>query len=149
MRKWSPPSKARPYLTEIYNAERAYNIPPNLLARLIYQESRFRDDIIHGDVTSAAGAVGIAQIVPRWHPNVNPRDPVASIWYAANYLRELYDQFRPRVSDDLTGWKLALAAYNWGPGNQNRDLVDDVIGNEWPQETRAYVREIAGDVFVV
>ena len=130
-------SKFAPYIAD---AEQRNGVPAGLLHRQMYQESRFRSDIIDGRTGSSAGAFGIAQIVPRWHPDVDPLDPIASIYYAAAYMKRLYDRFG--------SWSLALAAYNWGQGNQNRDLADGIIGNEWPDETRRYVAEITADVEV-
>lgn len=143
---WAPPVRARAYLPDIAAAERAHGLPRNLLARVLYQESRFRGDIIRGEVTSSAGAVGIAQIVPRWHPDVDPTDPQASIHYAANYLRKLHDQFRRRaVQLGRDPWAVALMAYNWGPGNVERWLERDGLVAV-PTETRDYVRQIMGDL---
>ncbi|HEX5129608.1 MAG TPA: lytic transglycosylase domain-containing protein, partial [Usitatibacter sp.] len=130
---WTPPDRAAPYLPAIAAAEAREGIPHNMLARLLYQESRYRDDIISGATASSAGALGIAQIVPRWHPGVDPLDPFASIDYAAKYLSSLYRQFG--------SWQLALAAYNWGPGNLSAKGFDAA-----PSETRAYVAEITGDI---
>lgn len=130
---WTPPDRAQPYLAAIYAAEDRHGMPRNLLARLIYQESRYREDIITGAVVSSAGAQGIAQIVPRWHPGARPLDPFHSIDYAANYLAQLKRQFG--------SWPLALAAYNWGPGN----LQANGIGAA-PRETRDYVAQISADV---
>lgn len=117
----------------IAGAESQNGIPAGVLHRLIYQESRFRSDIIDGRTVSSAGAIGIAQIVPKWHPGVNPRDPIQSIQYAARYLASQRDRFG--------NWRLALAAYNWGPGN----LAKDTSGLTWPKETRDYVAQIAND----
>lgn len=112
-------------------------LPAGLLEAVAYRESRFRADIIDGRTISSAGAVGIMQIVPRWHPTLGEsgaRDPVRAIPYAASYLRDLHRQFG--------AWDLALAAYNWGQGHLSNDLKDGIIGNSWPAETRAYVAEI-------
>lgn len=129
------------YAAEIAAAEARYGIPAGLLHRLIYQESRFRSDIISGEVVSSAGALGIAQIVPRWHPGVDPLDPIASIDYAASYLARLHERFGE--------WRQALAAYNWGQGNHAKyDLPDGIIGDDWPPETKRYVAEITADVEV-
>ena len=128
-------SKFAPYIAD---AEQRNGIPAGLLHRQLYQESRFRSDIIDGRTVSSAGALGIAQIVPRWHPGVDPLDPVAAIYYAASEMKKYYTRFG--------SWKLALAAYNWGQTAQARDLADGIIGNEWPEETRRYVAEIAADV---
>lgn len=132
---WAPPAAAAPYLGEIYKAEDANGIPRNLLARLIYQESRYRPDIITGATISSAGAQGIAQIVPRWHPDVNPLDPWASIEYAGRYLASLYRRYGD--------WSLALAAYNWGMGNLDRKGIEAA-----PLETRNYYSQILADVSV-
>lgn len=132
---WSPPAAAGPYLPTIYETEDREGIPHNLLARLIYQESRFRADIINGGPNSA-GAVGIAQIIPRWHPGVDARDPIASIKYAGHFLAQLRQQFG--------SWALALAAYNWGPGSLSKNGFAAA-----PLETRNYVAQITGAVPVV
>lgn len=122
------------FMSAFASARARYGLPARLLERVAYQESRFREDIISGQTVSSAGAVGLMQIVPKWHPDVNPRDPIASIDYAGRYLRQLFTQFG--------SWRLALAAYNWGPGNlsKSRDPAN------WPRETRDYVSQIAADV---
>ncbi len=137
---WVLPTSAAAYVSDINNAEQQNGIPTGLLGRLLYQESRFRPDIISGDTKSSAGAVGIAQIVPRWHPDVNPKDPHASIYYAARYLAQLKKQFGD--------WQTALAAYNWGMGNVSN--AQNEYGASWlsyaPTETQNYVSQIWGDV---
>ncbi|MFK5951327.1 MAG: lytic transglycosylase domain-containing protein, partial [Methylococcales bacterium] len=122
------------YLPALYQSEIDNNLPAGLLTRMAYQESRFRDDIIFGG-PNRAGAVGILQIIPRWHPDVDPTNPYDSIEYAGTFIRRLYDRFG--------SWDKALAAYNWGPTN---------VAKKWqgveqlPTETRNYVLEIGGDV---
>ena len=81
---------------------------------------------------SPAGAVGIAQIVPADHPDVNPYNPFASLAYAAKWLRSLYVQFG-------ASFELMLAAYNAGPGN-----VRKYDGIPPFPETEAYVKRIMG-----
>lgn len=130
---WAPPGAAKPYLPAIDAAERAQGLPRNLLARMAYQESRFRPDIISGQTKSSAGAIGILQIIPKWHPGVDPYDALDSIDYAARFVRRLFNRFGD--------WKLALAAYNWGEGNVSKFAAD-----RWPAETVKYVREITRDV---
>ena len=124
--RWEPPSRAAPYLAAVDAAERRYGIPKNLLASLLMAESAYRDDIIFGGRPNRAGAIGIAQIVPKWHPGVDPSKPFDAIPYAAKILREWYDQFG--------SWTLALAAYNWGPGNLRKYGFD-----RRPTETRNYI----------
>lgn len=137
---WTPPPAAEPYRLTIQAAEGRHGIPENLLARLLYQESRFRPDVINGTTPSPAGALGIAQIVPKYHPGVDPLDPEQAIEYAANYLASLKAEFG--------SWEKALGAYNWGPGNLTKAIGQ--AGEQWlaiaPTETRLYVIEITADV---
>ena len=131
--KWAPPDSAAPYLAALNDASAQYGLPKNLLARVAYQESHFIPDIINGTRTSSAGAVGLMQIVPVYHPTVNPYDPIASIYYAAKILSGWKNQFG--------SWPLALAAYNAGPGNVAK------YGGVPPfSETQTYVSEISRDV---
>lgn len=121
------------YVDAMHAAEQVNGLPPDLLVRVAWQESHFRQDIITGKKVSSAGAVGIMQLVPKWHPGVDPLDPIASINYSAGYLASLQKQ---------TGsWAGALAAYNWGIGN----LLNHGIAQA-PAETRDYVSQISADV---
>ena len=136
---WEMPESGYPFLTYINKATRDYNLPPKLLGRVLYQESHFRPEIINGTLKSSAGAVGIAQIVPKWHPEVSdPTDPVESIDYAGAYLRKLFNRFG--------NWGDALAAYNWGQGNLDRYKKGELTS--MPTETKRYVNQISGDVLV-
>src|SRR5437899_8075814 len=101
---WTAPARAQPYLGAIAEAETRYGLPHNLLARQLYQESRYRADIISGATPSSAGAIGIAQFMPATAEQfgVDPTDPFASIDAAARYDRQLFDQFG--------SWDQALAA---------------------------------------
>lgn len=62
---------------------------PELFVRQIQQESGFNPDAFN----AGSGATGIAQIVPRWHPDVDPRDPIASLDYAARWMAALRSQY--------------------------------------------------------
>jgi soluble lytic murein transglycosylase-like protein len=131
-------AKVPPVLEPLFaSATRAYGLPRRLLEAVGYRESRFRPEIISGALPSSAGAIGVMQIVPKWHPSIGEagaRDPARAIPYAAKYLRELYGQFGT--------WPLALAAYNWGPGNLQKHLAAGKGPELWPAETRTYVAEI-------
>lgn len=116
-----------------------YRLPPGLLEAVAYRESRFREDIITGRVRSSAGAVGIMQIVPKWHPEVGEAgalDPLRAVPYAARYLRQLFERFG--------NWKHALAAYNWGPTALAKAIAAGTPA-KWPAETVAYVAEISAN----
>lgn len=132
---WMPPVTADPYLSTINQTSRDYDLPQKLLARLLYQESRYREDIINGTVQSHAGAQGIAQIIPYWHPDVDPLDPIASIKYAGKYLKQLFLA--------LGSWEKALMAYNWGIGNVRKFENGESVP---PTETINYINEIMADI---
>jgi hypothetical protein len=110
-------------------AARRAGCDPDLFERQIQQESAFDPDAFN----ASSGATGIAQIVPRFHPDVNPRDPIASLDYAARWMAQLHEQ--------LGTYRLALAAYNWGPGNVSRW---DGTRDDLPSETRHYLDIIMG-----
>lgn len=136
--RWTIPDSGLKYKSIFDKVESDLNLPGNLLARVAYQESRFRDDIISGRVKSAKGARGIMQIIPKWHPGIDPLDIPEAITYAGEYLLKLYNQFGT--------WPHALAAYNWGPGNFKKWLNVGAPREAMPKETRDYVREISRDV---
>jgi soluble lytic murein transglycosylase-like protein len=129
------PERATPYLPLITKAEKKYGLPNTLLARIANIESAYKKDIIVGETKSKAGAMGIMQIVPRWHPNVDPLNPVDAIPYAANYLKQNFDQFG--------SWPRAVAAYNWGPGNLKLYLANTDT-RKLPEETENYLLKIFG-----
>lgn len=129
---WRPP---QPYADLILVAEQRYGIAPNILARLLYQESRYRADIIDGRTQSPAGALGIAQFMPATAEDlgIDPLDPVQAINAAGRYLSGLYRTFG--------NWSEALAAYNWGQGNVSRKGLAAA-----PAETQNYYAQILNDV---
>lgn len=123
---------ASPYLPLLKSVEQSFGIPETLLTRMAWIESRFSPAAYN----ASSGATGILQIVPKAHPGVNAKDPNAAIPYAANYLRQLYGQFG--------SWEKAAAAYNWGPGNLQKDIAKN--GANWklglPSETANYIAQI-------
>lgn len=123
------------YREAISAAEASYDLPSGMLARLLWQESRYRDDIITGRKRSPVGALGIAQFMPATAAQlqIDPLEPFQAIPAAARYLSSLFRQ---------TGdWAKALAAYNWGIGNVQRKGLSAA-----PAETVAYYSNILNDV---
>jgi hypothetical protein len=111
-------------------AEEHY-IPIGFLARLLWQESRFRAEEV-----SSAGARGIAQFMPQTAVEMglkDPFDPLQAIPASARFLRKLHNQFG--------NLGLAAAAYNAGGGRIEKWLSRR---STLPQETRAYVKIITG-----
>jgi soluble lytic murein transglycosylase-like protein len=129
------------YIPYFKAAESKYGIPAGLLARMAYQESRFRQDIITGAVKSGADARGIMQIIPRWHPGVNPLNPPEAIDYAGKFVSDLYRKYKR--------WDYAVMAYNWGAGNMDKWIKGQ---RTLPVETKNYGLIVAdirgGNVYV-
>jgi soluble lytic murein transglycosylase len=119
-----------------------------LIAAVIYEESRFRDQ------TSNAGARGLMQITPETADFIARRSggvrfqqsdlatPQINIAYGAWYLRYLIDRYKGNDT-------LAIAAYNAGMGNVDRWVAraggpsnfDSAKHIPFP-ETRAYVQNV-------
>jgi soluble lytic murein transglycosylase-like protein len=129
---WRAPAK---YASMIASAENQQGLPATMLERLLYQECRYREDIITGKVRSGAGAMGIAQFMPATAAElgIDPLDPAQAIPAAAKYLRGLFNKFGT--------WSEALAAYNWGQGNVQRKGLAQA-----PRETVNYYTQILADV---
>lgn len=116
------------YLPHARAAARKHGIPEDLFLRLVQQESGW-----NAGARSHKGATGLAQLMPATAAKlgVNPHDPVQNLDGGARYLKMMYNTFGD--------WRLALAAYNAGPG-----AVTKHKGIPPYRETRNYVRIIAG-----
>jgi tape measure domain-containing protein len=97
-------------------------LDPGLLSRLIRAESNFNPN-----ARSPAGALGLGQVMLPTAQGVemgvtaeNLLEPERNIRIAAKYLGEMLEQFRG-FPDQV---KLALAAYNAGPGNVMKAIKD-------------------------
>jgi soluble lytic murein transglycosylase len=135
-------------------------VPPDLIAAVIYSESRFRDQ------TSKAGARGLMQITPATAKLIEKlsggqtfkfedlSDPDINIRYGTFFLRYLIEKFG---GNDVA----ALAAYNagennvvaWGGSNlrlddipfpETRGYVDDVLDKR-EEYARHYRHELGLD----
>ena len=133
--------------TDAIRAAAAKNrLDPALVAAVIYEESRFRDD-----VSSHQGAVGLMQVLPSTALEIARKtggtafetsdltDPDVNILYGCYYLRQLLDQYRGSMV-------AAIAAYNAGQGNVDAWLSRSggtlKVGDIPFGETRQYVRDV-------
>ncbi|MCU0903335.1 MAG: lytic transglycosylase domain-containing protein [Tabrizicola sp.] len=116
------------YLEVAKAAAARHGIPEDLFLRLVQQESGWNPTAV-----SHKGATGLAQLMPDTAAmlGVDIDDPKANLDGGARYLRMMYDEFG--------SWKLALAAYNAGPG-----AVIQHDGIPPYAETENYVKAILG-----
>jgi soluble lytic murein transglycosylase-like protein len=114
----------------IVDEARRHQIDPALVLAVMHVESRFDTFAV-----SPVGALGLMQLLPSTAaemaaredvPWEGPRtlfDPVANVKLGVAYLRELLDRYGEV--------RVALAAYNWGPGHIDRRIQR---GNALPTE---------------
>ena len=126
----APAAGANAFGAEIDAAAAGNGIDLALLKGLVSQESGFDPN-----ARSGAGAVGLTQLMPGTAAALgvtNPLDPAQSLQGGAKYLRQQLDRFG---GDE----KLALAAYNAGPG-----AVAKFGGVPPYAETQNYVNSVLG-----
>ena len=111
----------------ISEAARRQQLSADLVTEVAWRESRF-----HQQAVSSRDAVGVMQLTAATARDlgVNRYDVSENIHGGAAYLRQMMDRYRGDV-------RLALAAYNAGPG-----AVDRYRGVPPFQETTAYVTTI-------
>jgi soluble lytic murein transglycosylase-like protein len=107
-----------------------YAVDPDLLARVAWSESRNNQAAI-----SPKGAVGVMQLMDDTARGlgVDRYDLAQNILGGAAYLRQMLDRYRGDT-------RLALAAYNAGPG-----AVDHYGGVPPYRETAAFVAAVLGE----
>ncbi len=117
------------YLNTARDAARKNRVPEDLFLRLVQQESGWNPN-----ARSVKGAMGLAQLMPPTARllGVDASNPAQNLEGGARYLRQQFDKFGT--------WRLALAAYNAGPG-----AVERYNGVPPYRETQNYVRVIWGE----
>jgi soluble lytic murein transglycosylase-like protein len=115
------------YQQIIAQASRTYGVDATLITSVIRAESDFDPQ-----ATSSKGAMGLMQLMPDTARDLGVRsayDPEENIMAGTRYLKSLLDRYDGDIPQ-------ALAAYNWGMGNVERNP-----GN-LPRETRDYIARI-------
>lgn len=118
---------AQPFADAVAAAAERHGLDPKLLHALVVVESAYRPDAV-----SRVGAGGLTQLMPGTAAELGVRDrfdPLENLFGGADYLARQLVRF-----GDL---RLALAAYNAGPGRVAQlGRVPDI------RETQAYVTAV-------
>jgi membrane-bound lytic murein transglycosylase D len=139
------------YKAMIQKDLQAQGVPQDLIY-LAVAESGFQPQALN----AGSGAGGMWQFMPFAGAYGLTRngwfderfDPEKSSIAYAKYMKTLYDQFGD--------WYLAMAAYNWGPGNIQRVVSRTGYADFWelyrrgamPAQTRAYVPQILAAILM-
>ena len=116
-------------------AEKANNLPGGMMDRLAMDESGYGKNLI-----SPAGALGTYQFMPDTAKEygIDPLDTKAASGAAGKMLASLFKKYG--------AWDKAIAAYNWGDGNLDKDIAKH--GKDWlkyaPAETQGEVSNVVG-----
>ena len=120
--------QARLYRNTISIYSRIYDVDPELIHAIVRQESCFNEG-----AHSRVGAIGLMQLMPRTALGLrinDPWNPEHNIQGGIKYISQMMKRFD---GDE----KLAIAAYNAGPGN-----VRKYKGIPPFKETRKYVKKV-------
>ena len=124
----NPVSEKNQIHRSILKAAKKYDLPAKLIHSMIQAESGFQPDAV-----SPAGAQGLMQLMPATARDLGVNDPFdveQNIDGGAKYIRQMLDRFDGDI-------KLALAAYNAGPGTVAR-----YNGDVPYRETRQYIQRV-------
>ena len=129
----------QPYIEE---ASQRFGLPQNWIRAVIRIESGGRTVLLGQPITSAAGAMGVMQLMRQTYDEMrerhdlgpNPYNVRDNILAGTAYLRQLYTRY---------GYPRLFAAYNAGPGRLEDHLHH---GARLPAETQAYLGGVVKEI---
>ena len=142
-------SKSDYFFPIFENALQKYNVPLELKYIPVIESA------LNPRAKSRVGATGLWQFMFNTAKDLDLKvnsyvdermDPIKSSEAAAKYLSELYARFND--------WNLAIAAYNYGPGNIRRAIKASGYSNFWnlrgylPKETANYVPSFIATLYL-
>ncbi|WP_261524800.1 lytic transglycosylase domain-containing protein [Burkholderia multivorans] len=127
------------------NIEKQSGLPPGTLSRMWQVESKSGKNLVGPLLKNGDQAIGDFQFTSgTWNDWGNGGDRFSfkdQSGSAGRYMQFLMKKYGGDI-------RKALAAYNWGPGNLDKDIAKN--GSQWesnlPAETRNYIAQIAGEV---
>lgn len=112
-----------------------YNVPYSMVQHAMNKETgHLKDPAAKARAVSRAGAQGVMQLMPKTAKGLGVTDSFnakQNIQGGVKYLSQMLNKFQDP--------KIALAAYNYGPGNVNKWLAKGGDPSKLPRETRRYV----------
>lgn len=123
---------------------KSMGLDPNIAIRQLYVESGFSPNVINCNRKSSAGAMGLAQFMPKtWekYGQGSPCNVSDALEAYVKFMKVLMNRFPGRPD-------LAVASYNSGPGYRaytkawQNDLEMTSIGDQIPRETYNYYKKI-------
>jgi hypothetical protein len=129
------PDAVKRYDPLIQKAAASEGVKPALVYGVIAQESQGNPSAV-----SSAGARGLTQLMPGTAKDLgvtDPHNPEQAIPGGVRYLKQQLVKYDGNE-------RLALMAYNWGPGAVDKWLKEGSDPDKVPAETRAYVKKVQG-----
>lgn len=129
--KKNPNPLSHPYAGMVAEDAKKYGVDPKVSLRLLNNETGGVKN--PETAVSSAGAVGIAQFMPKTagQYKIDPTDPKQSSDAMNKHVKHLMREYGDP--------QLVAIAYNWGEGNTNRWLKTGADPRMLPKETRNYL----------